>query len=790
MPGSSPLSFRILGYILLFSMLFTLIATGVQLYSDYRRAVGLVHERLEQIEAGYTSSLSSSLWALDQNLLQVQLEGILNLPDIIRVHLSILPDSEIHLGQTDSGNQITHKFPIYHQADPTRLLGELTVVASLDRIHSQAREKILAILATQGFETFLLSAFILWMIQKLVTRHLIRMAGYARLLHLDGLHVPLELDRPTSPVKDELQQVTDAINDMRIRLIDELRQHREDARRIRQLSEALEQCPIGVLICDTRWRIIYGNAQFMRMAGCQLEQILGHHPSLLLPALPPSTTWDHIETLLKQDQSWQGEFRRHGDMPDEDHWEQLNITPVKDEQGAIVNYLLMNKDISERKRYEQQLLRQANYDLLTGLPNRVLAHDRLKLALAQSRRDGRPVGVLFLDLDNFKHVNDTLGHNNGDILLIEAARRISACVRESSTVARLGGDEFLVILPGLDSEQAAERVASRILDAFAAPIRLERQEVFVTTSIGIALYPNDGTDTTTLLQQADAAMYQAKSRGKSDYQRFLPEMNFQSIERLRIESLLRRALEQEELQLVYQPIMDLATGQPVGAEALLRWNNSQLGAVVPDKFISLAEETGLILPIGDWVLYQATCDAARWRQLHNMDLSIAINVSPRQFRDKNFVERVRLVLEQQQLLPGQLELEITERLLLDSSIEVQDILQQLKDMFVKLAVDDFGTGYSALSYLKRFPFDSLKIDRSFTKDLMIQERDTALVQAIINMAHNLGLNVVAEGVETEAQLQFLRNQGCDRAQGYFLGYPMSASQFENWLLGFTSSQAS
>ncbi|WP_336368188.1 bifunctional diguanylate cyclase/phosphodiesterase [Marinobacter sp. C2H3] len=785
--ANSPLSFRLLAWILLFSSLFTLIASGIQIYSDYTKDLDQIDRRMDVIESGYSSSLSRSLWALDQKLLQTQIEGILSLPDIVHIRLRIEPDSELVLGDVPRGEETrVHSFPLYHEGDRNVKLGELTVTASLARVYREMRRKVGVILATQFFKTFFVSVLILWIFRFLVTRHLARMADYARDLSLETLSQPLTLDRPDTPGhrRDELGRVTDAINQMRERLNADLARQEHDAAEIRKFSKAIEQSPSSVLICDRQWQIEYANQKFSQLTGFEAKAILGKHPAELtdgrVDKRESRQLWQSIRLQVQRVGVWQGEvnsIRRSGDR----FWEQLIVTPIKDASGDVTGYLILGEDISIRKRYEQQLLRQANYDILTGLPNRMLALDRLKLALAQARRENSLVGVMFLDLDNFKHINDTLGHDAGDNLLIEAARRISSCLRGTSTVARLGGDEFLVILPGLTGAEASSQVAERILQTFSSPYMLNGQEVFVTTSIGIAIFPTDSDNSGTLLQHADAAMYQAKHKGKSAFAHFAPEMTEVSHERLQMESRMRRALELREFELYYQPIVNTDTGQLHGAEALLRWNNPSMGMVMPDRFIPLAEETGMIIPIGEWVIEQACRAAVYWRSLVGRDIGISVNVSPRQFRDPGFTGVVLDVLGRTGLDPTLLELEITERLLLDNSIETAEILRQLDQAGVRLSVDDFGTGYSALSYLKSYPFDTLKIDKSFVQDVLKEPEDASLVRAIINMAHSLGLAVVAEGVEEEAQTHFLRHEGCDLSQGYFYARPQPEADFERWL---------
>ncbi|MCH8497232.1 MAG: EAL domain-containing protein [Marinobacter sp.] len=783
----SPLSFRLLAYILLFSSIFTLLTTGIQVYSDFRKDVYLIEERMGVIQTSYANSLSRSLWSLDQNLLKVQMEGILQLPDIVHLRLRIFPESEIVMGglpRDIATRSLT--LPLIHRDDQVYELGELTITASLEQTYRNLRQKISLILTTQFFKTFFISIFILWIFQHFVTRHLSTMGSFARRFSLENVNEPLVLARPRrqDTAQDELDQMTDAFNQMRERLRQDILRQEKDANEIRKLSMAIEQSPSSVLICDKNWHVEFANQKFTQLSGYSAPEIIGKHPSMLTgDAHAPQENhrfWNNIQLQVKRVGVWQGEInslRKSGER----FWEQVIITPIKDEHGRPTHYLILGEDISIRKRYEQQLLRQANYDILTGLPNRMLAMDRLKLALAQARRDESLVGVMFLDLDNFKHINDTMGHDAGDTLLIEAARRISSCLRGTSTVARLGGDEFLVILPGLKEADGAIQVAERILQTFAVPYDLNGQEVFVTTSIGIAIYPTDSDNSGTLLQHADAAMYEAKNKGKSAYERFAPEMREVSQERLQIESRLRRALELNEFELHYQPIVRTQTGKVMGAEALLRWNNPSMGMVMPDKFIPLAEETGLITAIGDWVIEEACQAVRRWQDATGQPLSIAVNVSPRQFRDPRFVDTVLHAIEKSGIKPSQLELEITERLILDNTIETADILHRLDAHHVRLSVDDFGTGYSALSYLKSYPFDTLKIDKAFIRDVTLEEGDAALVNAIINMAHSLGLEVVAEGVETQDQGEFLAAQSCDFAQGYFYNRPVAEDSFLAWL---------
>ncbi|GAA3959612.1 bifunctional diguanylate cyclase/phosphodiesterase [Allohahella marinimesophila] len=782
--SKSPLTMKMILWITVCSTLFALVAIGIQVLTDYRREVAEINSRLKLIEASYQKPLARSLWSLDDKLLEVQLRGILALEDIVRLELLTFPDEERSFGEVASGsNIISHQFKLSYETDEVYELGVLRVFATLDGIRARLGDRLLVIIGIQTLKTFGLCLLIFLIFRGLVTKHLSRMAHYARSLNLDSMSVPLVLDRGAQNprTKDELQQVTDAINDMRERLLKDLEQRKHDSAEIRKLSLAIEQSPSSVLICNDRWQIRFANNKFINMTGKRVVDVLNKHPKEITllsgDGRENDSLWENIQTQVERAGIWQGELR-NTKQGGERFWEQVVITPIRDEDGAISQFLILGEDISLRKRYEEQLLRQANYDMLTSLPNRMLAIDRLKLALAQAKRSANHIGVLFIDLDNFKHVNDTLGHDAGDRLLIEVAQRIAHVVRDSSTLSRLGGDEFLAILPELDTADLASDIAQRVLDALTAPIILGNQEFFVTASIGIAVYPDDGDTSSTLMQQADSAMYKAKRQGKSAFYRYTADLNVHTRERLRTETLLRKAVERNELVLHYQPIVDTKTCQIVGAEALLRWNSPELGFVVPDKFIPLAEETGLIIPIGEWVLQQACHQTRKWQKRYGENFWIAINVSPRQFKDFSFVEQVRDILSQSGLAGTSLELEITERLLLDNTLETNRILHGLDEQGIKLSVDDFGTGYSALSYLKSYPFDTLKIDRSFVNDVLKEEEDAALVTAIITMAHSLGLLVIAEGVEEMGQHEFLSKRDCDFAQGYYFSKPVAVDAFE------------
>ena len=547
----------------------------------------------------------------------------------------------------------------------------------------------------------------------------------------------------------------------------------EDELKLR--DRAIAASSNGIIITDpTRPDnpIIYVNQKFEQITGYGAAEAVGKNCRFLANADREQPGVDELRIAIREGREWSGplrNFRKDGTP----FWNELYIAPVRDESGRVVNFIGVQKDVTERKLLEEKLAHQAFHDPLTDLPNRSLFLDRVDHALKRARRRGERVAVLFMDLDNFKVINDSLGHEVGDELLIAVAGRLSSCLRPVDTAARLGGDEFVVLLEDVEDPQEATKVAVRIEEALRAPFWVGGHHLFVTTSVGVALGGDDADRSGDLLRNADLAMYRAKEGGKDSHAVFEPGMNEKALERLGMEADLRRALDKEEFRVYYQPKVSLKSGRIVAQEALVRWEHPERGLVPPAEFIPLAEETGLIVPLGQWVLEEACRQAKEWQNLYPTDpsLRMSVNLSGAQFKRPDLGASVAEVLSETGLDPRDLILEITESMMVEDVGDALATLQELKSLGVKIAVDDFGTGYSSLSYLKRFPVDFLKIDRSFVEGLGRDSKDEGLVSASIELAHALDLEAIAEGVETEAQLEYLRSLGCDLAQGFYFQKP-------------------
>jgi diguanylate cyclase (GGDEF)-like protein/PAS domain S-box-containing protein len=551
-----------------------------------------------------------------------------------------------------------------------------------------------------------------------------------------------------------------------------------------QAATVFENTKEGVMIADAANRVVAVNRAFIEITGYGANELIGRTPEVLRSSRQDEAFYRRIGEAIKEHGHWQGELwdrRKNG----EDYPAWLSISVVKDDDGQVTHHVSVFSDITVLKESEARLDQLAHHDPLTGLPNRLLLNARAEHALARARRNEKQMAVLFLDLDRFKYINDTLGHPAGDLLLQQVAERLRKCVRDEDTISRLGGDEFTVVLEDLDDAGAASTVARKILGALSEKAVLFGREVFVTCSIGISLYPRDGEDIVTLFKNADSALYRAKDQGRDTYQFYTEELTTLAVERLELENDLRHALEMGELLVHYQPQVNLRSGRITGMEALARWQHPRRGLLMPADFIPLAEETGLIVPLGEWVLRTACFQAKAWLDAGLSTAPVAVNLSPRQFRQKDLVERIAGIVQESGLPPDHLELEITEGLVMFNVEASVTLMGRLKDLGVRFSIDDFGTGYSSLSYLKRFPIDKIKIHQSFVQNITTDPEDAAISSAIISLTHSMKRKAIAEGVETDAQREFLLSHHCDEIQGHHFSKPAPADVIERLLREMT-----
>ena len=540
--------------------------------------------------------------------------------------------------------------------------------------------------------------------------------------------------------------------------------------RSRMLKAAVDSLQIGITFSDPSGRIVYVNPSEARMHGYEVEYLIGREAREFAscrhrsqpPSEPPKVgaAWRREGVNLKQN--------------GEEFPVLLTSIPVRDKEQRYLGIVTTCEDISEQKETEEKINRLAYFDLLTGLPNRGMFLDRLHQSLALADREGNRVGLVFLDLDKFKDVNDSIGHVAGDLLLCEVALRLAGCIRDSDILARLGGDEFVVLLTSLTSQERISAAVQRMLEIFAKPFQIDGRSIYSSASIGVALYPDDSHDASCLFRCADTAMYHAKNEGRAKFRFFAEEMNQQNMRRVALENSLRRGLEQEEFFLHYQSQWDLRTNRMAGVEVLLRWQSEEFGLMAPSEFIPLIEESDLIFAIGEWMLKSACLQARLWSDLGHPEIKVAVNISGKQLKQPEFIQVLTGIIRESGVDPRCLELEFTESVIMENVARTIEKLAALKLMGVRLCIDDFGTGYSSLNYLKHFPVDRIKIDRSFVTDVNSSLDDAAIVEAIITMAQRLKLKVLAEGVENSDQLHYLTTLGCDEAQGFYLGMPMPA----------------
>ena len=590
-------------------------------------------------------------------------------------------------------------------------------------------------------------------------------------------------------VESRVAQRTVTLQDMNTALVKEILSHKKTGDQLHVAANAIENAAEGVMICDSEERIISINKAFTRITGYSAEEILGTTPDMLLGDDESRARRAEISRTVVDSGHWKGELwsrRKNGER----YLEHCSVTAVKDEADRLVNFIILFSDVTKQKEDELRLQFLAHHDALTGLLNRTLFQQRCEEALMLAERKNTKAAIVFIDLDHFKTINDSLGHAYGDDLLKQASVRLVECVRKTDVVGRLGGDEFIVLLNEVGDSGDVALIAKKILDRLTASFTVAGREIFISASLGISWFPDDGQNAATLIQNADAAMYAAKEQGRNNYQFFSAEMNAQALEILMMASNLRLAIEREELVLEYQPRIELKSGKVMGVEALVRWNHPNLGRIMPGQFIGIAEKTGLIEPLGNWVLNHACRQMVEWRGSGIAPKRVAVNLSARQFMQSDLTERIEAVLQQTGLEARALEIEVTESMVMHDPQRAAVILERLKEMGVAIAIDDFGTGYSSLSYLKRFPIDYIKIDQSFVRGIPRDAEDVGITNAIIAMGKTLGVQLIAEGVDNAEQLAFLKQGGCNEVQGYLISSPMPAEALRRFLRTFAESGAS
>jgi len=563
-----------------------------------------------------------------------------------------------------------------------------------------------------------------------------------------------------------------AMGGLYLALVRDITERKEAERVIDLQIAAIDSALDQIVITDAKGCVEYVNPAFERETGYTGEEVRGFRWWDFGTGANDAYTMEQIWDYVTNGNPWRGELagrRKDGTTFNED----VIVTPIKDTNGTILHFVIVKRNVTEKKLYEAKLDRLAHHDPLTGLPNRLLFSDRLTQSIARASRDKNLVGVVFVDLDRFKLINDTLGHSAGDELLKQVAQRLRSTLRQVDTIARMGGDEFILILPDLRTPEDASKTANRVMEILSRPFRVMGRDLFLSASAGISVFPFNGEDVESLVRAADTAMYDAKEQGRSTFRFYTKTMNAKAMERMVFESDLRKALDKDnELTLYYQPRVDVWTNRILGVEALLRWRHPDLGLVMPDQFIPIAEETGLIVPLGEWVLRTATMQNKAWQDVGLPPINMGINISAKQLYMSDLIETVRSVVDETGLDPRYIDLELTESALAPNPELATRVLRQLRKMGVRIFIDDFGTGYSSLSNLKQFPVDAVKIDRSFIRNITAEGDDVAIASAIIAMAHSLKLEVIAEGVETVEQLNVLRNLGCDQVQGYFVSEPV------------------
>jgi diguanylate cyclase (GGDEF)-like protein/PAS domain S-box-containing protein len=808
-PLGKRLAFRQAKYVVLIALCLGFFSGSIEIY------LGLVEERaqletnLKNLSQTIRYPAAKAAQLADRELAQYVVESLKDHPFVYKIRL--LDDSNISLIDW----QLPHKSKSYASLIYA-LFGEPSALTQLlytsdmltSNLHSlllnpyQRQVGLLEIgidpyvlgerfihraqvfLTSELTRSLLFGVLLFWLFHRAITYPLARMSGSLAKMDLEN---PQRARLPELPTHqhDEFGYLITVTNQLLENIERHINQQAEIEDKLRKLSHAVEHSPILIVITSIEGQIEYVSPSVVRLSEYSETELIGATPRIFKSTFTSKQRYVEMWDTLLSGKEWRGQFlncKKGGGF----YWVNAFISSVQNKEGQITHFLAVEEDITELKVREKQFEDLIYYDTLTQLPNRTLFDDRLQTALAQMGESGEFGAVMLLDIDRFKTINDSLGYAAGDKLLQEIATRLASQIPRQDTLARISGDKFALLLTQLDSIDRVAKMAEMVVRCFSEPFNYHQQEFFFTISLGISLFPSDGQNTDTLLSNAETAMYRVKNKERNGYQFYKPAMNVQAAELLALENNLRRVISDveqmdQQLRVYYQPQIDLHSGKLCGVEALIRWQHPQRGLVSPRDFIPLAEETGLIVPIGEWVLRVACEQVNAWFKQGLPKIRVAVNISAQQFQTPHFVSFVQNILQSTGLSPECLDLEITESTLMGNVQTAQQVLAKLKTLGLRVSIDDFGTGYSSLNYLRKFPVDTLKIDQSFISDLNLDEDNTTITKVIIDMSHNLNLSVIAEGVETEGQLNFLRHHLCDEIQGFYISMPLPYHEFTHLL---------
>ena len=781
-PHKNSIARQFIIYILLFSMVITTVLTGIQLYLDYRAGVKQIRDQVTLIEKSYLQSITNAVWAFDIDVLKSLVNGLSEVPDMLYIEVRDQHQLMLKKGQPAESSFISHSFPLVYDYHGDKIqLGLLKVEFTLQHLYQRLLQKVFIIAITQGIKTLLVSLFIFIIFYRLVGRHLIKIAEYASQLNTSNLERELTLDKAGNPsAHNEIGKLVAALNSMRHHFLQYQQQIEQDRSNLTLFKAQIEQSRDCMYIVDPKSaRILDVNQAVVDLLGYRREELLD------MTAMDFSSTFkslQHWHNFIDEVQANKG-----GTLVEGQHKTKSGRFIPIEASAKIIEldgkqiYVAFVRDISERRDAQKILEFQAQHDQLTRLPNRILLEDRIGQMIRDANREQGRVALLFLDLDHFKHINDSYGHNFGDEVLLNVAARLGRCLRKNDTLARLGGDEFVALTRLDESSSDASVLAQKLIHALLEPFNINGVKLVLNMSIGISIYPDDSDNAELLLRNADAAMYKAKSTGRNNFKFYSPELTEQAELRILMEHDINQALIKNELVVYFQPQIDIERRCVIGAEALVRWIHPSKGFMPPGQFIPIAEQTGQINLIDQWVLNHVATFIVDMENSGVALPRISVNFSGRDFDLEPLSESIPAVLELTHCASDRIEIEITETQLMAQPDATAAELTRLQQLGISIAIDDFGTGYSSLNHLKKMPISKLKIDQSFVRDICQDKNDRAIVRAIIALGSSLELELIAEGVETIEQQSFLQQEGCRQIQGFLHSKPLPKDEFIDYI---------